>query len=51
MLCTGSGVMVENLALKDGQLGVAAFIGKSKPIWTHSWTTVDEKKNEVNDKQ
>ncbi|CAH1776196.1 unnamed protein product [Owenia fusiformis] len=28
-------VMVENLGLKDGQEGLAAFLGKRKPTWTH----------------
>lgn len=41
----GSGVMVENLCLKDGQIGIEAFLSKTKPNWTHSWTTVAEEKN------
>ncbi|XP_039203330.1 enoyl-CoA hydratase domain-containing protein 3, mitochondrial [Crotalus tigris] len=31
-----SQVMVENLALKDGQEGIEAFISKRKPNWFHS---------------
>ncbi|XP_015680436.1 enoyl-CoA hydratase domain-containing protein 3, mitochondrial, partial [Protobothrops mucrosquamatus] len=31
-----SRVMVENLALKDGQEGIEAFISKRKPNWSHS---------------
>ncbi|XP_066490367.1 enoyl-CoA hydratase domain-containing protein 3, mitochondrial [Tiliqua scincoides] len=31
-----SQVMVDNLALKDGQEGIQAFIGKRKPDWSHS---------------
>ncbi|XP_012680867.2 enoyl-CoA hydratase domain-containing protein 3, mitochondrial [Clupea harengus] len=33
---TASGVMVDNLALRDGQEGIKAFLGKRKPTWTHS---------------
>ncbi|XP_067861193.1 enoyl-CoA hydratase domain-containing protein 3, mitochondrial [Heptranchias perlo] len=29
-------VMVENLALKDGQEGIQSFVQKRKPVWTHS---------------
>ncbi|XP_041832913.1 enoyl-CoA hydratase domain-containing protein 3, mitochondrial [Melanotaenia boesemani] len=32
---TASKVMVENLALKDGQEGIQAFIQKRKPVWSH----------------
>ncbi|NP_001106357.1 enoyl-CoA hydratase domain-containing protein 3, mitochondrial precursor [Xenopus laevis] len=31
-----SEVMVENLAMKDGQEGLKSFIQKRKPVWTHS---------------
>ncbi|KAJ7329266.1 hypothetical protein JRQ81_015440 [Phrynocephalus forsythii] len=33
---TTSRVMVDNLALKDGQEGIEAFISKRKPSWSHS---------------
>ncbi|KAJ8006911.1 hypothetical protein DPEC_G00112120 [Dallia pectoralis] len=33
---TASSVMVDNLALRDGQEGVRAFIEKRKPVWTNS---------------
>ncbi|XP_020384845.1 enoyl-CoA hydratase domain-containing protein 3, mitochondrial isoform X1 [Rhincodon typus] len=29
-------VMVDNLALRDGQEGIQSFIQKRKPVWTHS---------------
>uniref|UniRef100_A0A3Q4H5X4 Enoyl-CoA hydratase domain-containing protein 3, mitochondrial n=2 Tax=Neolamprologus brichardi TaxID=32507 RepID=A0A3Q4H5X4_NEOBR len=32
---TASKVMVDNLALRDGQEGVRAFIEKRKPVWSH----------------
>ncbi|KAK2859116.1 hypothetical protein Q5P01_003736 [Channa striata] len=32
---TASKVMVNNLALTDGQEGIRAFIEKRKPVWTH----------------
>lgn len=32
---TASGVMVDNLALSDGQEGIRAFIEKRKPVWSH----------------
>uniref|UniRef100_A0AAY5JXF1 Enoyl-CoA hydratase domain-containing protein 3, mitochondrial n=1 Tax=Esox lucius TaxID=8010 RepID=A0AAY5JXF1_ESOLU len=32
---TASRVMVDNLALRDGQEGVRAFIEKRKPVWTN----------------
>ncbi|XP_055793680.1 enoyl-CoA hydratase domain-containing protein 3, mitochondrial-like isoform X1 [Salvelinus fontinalis] len=32
---TASRVMVENLALRDGQEGIRAFIEKRKPVWTN----------------
>ncbi|KAK1906249.1 Enoyl-CoA hydratase domain containing protein 3 mitochondrial [Dissostichus eleginoides] len=32
---TASRVMVDNLALKDGQEGVRAFIEKRKPVWSN----------------
>ncbi|XP_059843295.1 enoyl-CoA hydratase domain-containing protein 3, mitochondrial-like [Hypanus sabinus] len=31
-----SQVMVQNLALKDGQEGIEAFLQKKKPVWSHS---------------
>uniref|UniRef100_A0A8D2KY66 Enoyl-CoA hydratase domain-containing protein 3, mitochondrial n=1 Tax=Varanus komodoensis TaxID=61221 RepID=A0A8D2KY66_VARKO len=31
-----SQVMVDNLALKDGQEGIEAFLSKRKPAWSHS---------------
>lgn len=30
-----SRVMVDNLALRDGQEGIRAFIEKRKPVWTN----------------
>ncbi|XP_033018885.1 enoyl-CoA hydratase domain-containing protein 3, mitochondrial isoform X2 [Lacerta agilis] len=33
---TASRVMVENLALQDGQEGIKAFVSKRKPAWSHS---------------
>ncbi|CAG5927311.1 unnamed protein product [Menidia menidia] len=32
---TASAVMVDNLALRDGQEGIRAFIEKRKPVWSH----------------
>ncbi|XP_076016141.1 enoyl-CoA hydratase domain-containing protein 3, mitochondrial [Genypterus blacodes] len=32
---TASRVMVDNLALIDGQEGIRAFVGKRKPVWSH----------------
>ncbi|XP_062238602.1 enoyl-CoA hydratase domain-containing protein 3, mitochondrial isoform X1 [Platichthys flesus] len=32
---TASKVMVDNLALSDGQEGIRAFIEKRKPVWSH----------------
>ncbi|KAL0962826.1 hypothetical protein UPYG_G00345980 [Umbra pygmaea] len=32
---TASRVMVDNLALRDGQEGIRAFIDKRKPLWTN----------------
>ncbi|MEQ2166079.1 Enoyl-CoA hydratase domain-containing protein 3, mitochondrial [Goodea atripinnis] len=32
---TASKVMVDNLALRDGQEGIQAFIEKRKPVWSH----------------
>ncbi|XP_062373724.1 enoyl-CoA hydratase domain-containing protein 3, mitochondrial [Sardina pilchardus] len=32
---TASAVMVDNLALRDGQEGIRAFLEKRKPTWTH----------------
>ncbi|XP_048886739.1 enoyl-CoA hydratase domain-containing protein 3, mitochondrial [Brienomyrus brachyistius] len=37
-----SAAMVDNLALRDGQEGVQAFLGKRKPVWTHSTEKVSE---------
>lgn len=45
---TASKVMVDNLALRDGQEGIRAFIEKRKPVWSHKadkahdWWTVWE---------
>ncbi|KAJ3612026.1 hypothetical protein NHX12_020303 [Muraenolepis orangiensis] len=36
---TASQVMVDNLALRDGQEGIRAFIEKRKPIWSHAAET------------
>ncbi|CAL8242426.1 unnamed protein product [Merluccius merluccius] len=33
---TASQVMVDNLALRDGQEGIRAFIEKRKPVWSHA---------------
>ncbi|KAJ8261773.1 hypothetical protein GJAV_G00158250 [Gymnothorax javanicus] len=33
---TASRVMVDNLALRDGQEGIRAFLEKRKPVWTNS---------------
>lgn len=33
---TTSKVMVDNLALTDGQEGIRAFIEKRKPVWSHT---------------
>ncbi|XP_072309922.1 enoyl-CoA hydratase domain-containing protein 3, mitochondrial [Eucyclogobius newberryi] len=33
---TASKVMVDNLALRDGQEGIRAFIEKRKPVWSHT---------------
>lgn len=44
---TASKVMVDNLALRDGQEGIRAFIEKRKPVWSnkaekaHDWRTVE----------
>ncbi|XP_072234042.1 enoyl-CoA hydratase domain-containing protein 3, mitochondrial [Leuresthes tenuis] len=32
---TASKVMVDNLALRDGQEGIRAFLQKRKPVWSH----------------
>ncbi|KAM9845706.1 enoyl-CoA hydratase domain-containing protein 3, mitochondrial [Aulostomus maculatus] len=32
---TASGVMVDNLALRDGQEGIRAFVEKRRPLWSH----------------
>ncbi|XP_027899437.1 enoyl-CoA hydratase domain-containing protein 3, mitochondrial isoform X1 [Xiphophorus couchianus] len=32
---TASKVMVDNLALRDGQEGIQAFLEKRKPVWSH----------------
>lgn len=45
---TASKVMVDNLALRDGQEGIRAFIEKRKPVWSnkaekaHDWLTVGD---------
>ena len=36
----GGKVMVDNLAYKDAQEGIAAFKEKRKPVWLHSDETV-----------
>lgn len=33
---TASRVMVENLALADGQEGIRAFAEKRRPVWSHA---------------
>lgn len=33
---TASKVMVDNLALRDGQEGIRAFIEKRRPLWSHT---------------
>ncbi|XP_076862991.1 enoyl-CoA hydratase domain-containing protein 3, mitochondrial [Brachyhypopomus gauderio] len=33
---TAAAVMVENLALRDGQEGITAFLEKRRPMWTNS---------------
>ncbi|XP_078092085.1 enoyl-CoA hydratase domain-containing protein 3, mitochondrial [Mustelus asterias] len=35
-------VMVDNLALRDGQEGIQSFIQKRKPVWTHSMEKAHE---------
>lgn len=32
---TASKVMVDNLALRDGQEGIRAFLEKRQPVWSH----------------
>lgn len=32
----GSGVMVNNLQLRDGQEGIRSFIEKRKAVWSHT---------------
>ncbi|XP_077400718.1 enoyl-CoA hydratase domain-containing protein 3, mitochondrial [Vanacampus margaritifer] len=39
---TASKVMVDNLALRDGQEGVRAFIEKRKPVWSHQAENVHD---------
>ncbi|XP_037099630.1 enoyl-CoA hydratase domain-containing protein 3, mitochondrial [Syngnathus acus] len=39
---TASKVMVDNLALRDGQEGIRAFIEKRKPVWSHQVENVHE---------
>ncbi|KAL4658451.1 enoyl-CoA hydratase domain-containing protein 3, mitochondrial [Arapaima gigas] len=34
--CIASAAMVDNLALKDGQEGIKAFLEKRKPVWANS---------------
>ncbi|XP_078275599.1 enoyl-CoA hydratase domain-containing protein 3, mitochondrial [Rhinoraja longicauda] len=36
---TTSQVMVDNLAMSDGQEGIEAFFQKRKPVWSHSTAT------------
>lgn len=33
---TAAAVMVDNLALRDGQEGIRAFLEKRRPLWTNS---------------
>lgn len=33
---TTSRVMVDNLALRDGQEGIRAFVEKRRPVWSHT---------------
>lgn len=33
---TATAVMVDNLALRDGQEGIQAFIEKRQPLWTNT---------------
>jgi len=33
---TASKVMVDNLALRDGQEGIRAFIEKRRPVWSNT---------------
>lgn len=35
-------VMVENVGLVDCQEGIAAFVEKRKPTWTHQYITVKD---------
>ncbi|KPP66924.1 hypothetical protein Z043_114533 [Scleropages formosus] len=37
-----SAAMVDNLALKDGQEGIKAFLEKRKPVWTNSTEKANE---------
>ncbi|XP_072097315.1 enoyl-CoA hydratase domain-containing protein 3, mitochondrial isoform X3 [Mobula birostris] len=37
-----SQIMVQNLALKDGQEGIEAFLQKKKPVWSHSMERAHE---------
>ncbi|XP_034019018.1 enoyl-CoA hydratase domain-containing protein 3, mitochondrial [Thalassophryne amazonica] len=39
---TASKVMVDNLALRDGQEGIRAFIEKRKPVWSHKVENVHD---------
>uniref|UniRef100_A0A667YW08 Enoyl-CoA hydratase domain-containing protein 3, mitochondrial n=2 Tax=Myripristis murdjan TaxID=586833 RepID=A0A667YW08_9TELE len=39
---TASKVMVDNLALRDGQEGIRAFIEKRKPVWSHTAETAHD---------
>lgn len=39
---TASKVMVDNLALRDGQEGIRAFIEKRKPLWNHKVEKADD---------
>lgn len=54
---TASKVMVDNLALRDGQEGIQAFLEKRKPVWSHKaekahdWTKLSEAMPFINEWQ